>query len=128
MVKLRNTSNHIFHYGAKPEIFDRARQLRKETTEAEEKLWKRLRNRKFEGLKFRRQHPINQFIVDFYCHEKLLVVEVDGGIHNEIKVKERDEGREAELQNFGLTIIRFTNEEIMNDMKHVLEKLKAAVT
>lgn len=127
MAKLKNTSTHIFHYGAKPEIFDRARQLRKDSTEAEEKLWKRLRNRKFEGLKFRRQHPINQFIVDFYCHEKRLVVEVDGGIHNDIEVKERDEGREAELQNFGLRIIRFKNEEIMNDMKQVLEKLKAAV-
>ncbi len=71
---------------------------------------------------------MSKFIADFYCHEKRLVVEVDGGIHNEPEVKERDEGREAELQNLGLTIIRFTNEEIMNDMKQVLEKLKAAIT
>jgi len=86
-----------------------------------------LRNRKFEGLKFRRQHPINRFVVDFYCHEKMLVVEVDGGIHNDIEVKERDVGREEELQDFGLTILRFTNEEVINEMEKVLEKLKTAI-
>ena len=127
MVKLKDTSNHIYHYGAKPEIFDRAQQLRKNSTEVEKKLWKRLQNRKFEGLKFRRQHPISRFIVDFYCHEKLLVIEVDGGIHEEAKVKERDEGREEELENLGLTVIRFTNEEVLNNMNSVLEKLKTMI-
>jgi very-short-patch-repair endonuclease len=124
MVKLKDTSTHIYHFGATPEIFDRAQILRKQMTEAEKKLWKRLRNRKFEGLKFRRQHPINRFVVDFYCHEKLLVVELDGGIHNEVSVKEHDEGRESELINFGLKIIRFTNQEVLNDMNSVLQKLK----
>nr|NQU92957.1 endonuclease domain-containing protein [Bacteroidota bacterium] len=124
MVKLKNTSSHIYHYGATPEIFDRAQQLRKKMTEAEANLWKRLRNRKFEGLKFRRQHPVNRFIVDFYCHEKRLVVEVDGSIHDLKEVKERDEGREEDLKNLGLTIVRFTNEEILNDISTVLEKLK----
>ena len=127
MVKLKDTSTHIYHYGAKPEIFDRAQQLRKNSTEVEKKLWKRLQNRKFEGLKFRRQHPISRFIVDFYCHEKLLVIEVDGGIHEEAKVKERDEGREEELENLGLTVIRFTNEEVLNNMNSVLEKLKTMI-
>jgi len=127
MTKLRNTSNHFFHFGATPKIFERAQQLRKQTTEAEEKLWEQLRNRRFEGLKFRRQHPLNRFVADFYCHEKRLVVEVDGGIHNEKEVIERDEGREVDLQNFGLTIIRFTNEEIMTNMGEVLEKLKIAI-
>ena len=124
MTKLQNTSTHIYHYGAKPEIFDRAQQLRKKMTEAEKKLWRILRNRRFEGLKFRRQHPINRFVVDFYCHEKLLVVEVDGGIHNDVDVKERDEGREEELKNLGLTIVRFTNEEVLNNIHAVLEELK----
>ena len=124
MAKLQNTSTHIYHYGAKPEIFDLAQQLRKKMTEAEKKLWKMLRNRRFEGLKFRRQHPINRFVVDFYCHQKLLVVEVDGGIHNDVDVKERDEGREEELKNLGLTIIRFTNEEVLTNVYKVLEELK----
>ena len=127
MIKLRNTNTHIYHYGAKPEIFERAQQLRKVMTEAEEKLWKRLRNRKFEGLKFRRQHPVSRFIVDFYCHEKRLVVEVDGSIHDLQEVKERDEGREEELKNLGLNVIRFTNEEIEYDIDNVLNSLKMNV-
>jgi cyclase len=127
MAKLQNTSNRFYHYGAKPQIFDNAQKLRKQTTEAEELLWKKLRNRRFEGLKFRRQHPMSRFIVDFYCHEKLLVVEVDGGIHDEPEVKERDEGREEELKNFGLTIVRFKNEEVMNDMNGALGRLRAVV-
>jgi len=127
MAKLQNTSNRFYHYGAKPQIFDRAQKLSKQTTEAEELLWKKLRNRRFEGLKFRRQHPMSRFIVDFYCHEKMLVVEVDGGIHDVSEVKEHDEGREEELKNFGLTIIRFKNEEVMNNMNGVLEKLRVAI-
>jgi len=124
MVKLKDTSTHIYHFGATPEIFDRAQQLRKEMTDGETKLWQKLRNHKFEGLKFRRQHPVGRLIVDFYCHEKLLVVEVDGSIHDLAEVKERDEGREEELKNFGLSIIRFTNGEIEYDIENVLNKLK----
>jgi very-short-patch-repair endonuclease len=127
MAKLQDTSNRLYHYGAKPQIFQRAQDLRKQTTEAEELLWKRLRGRRFEGLKFRRQYPMSRFIVDFYCHKKLLVVEVDGGIHDEPEVKECDEGREEELKNFGLTIVRFKNEEVINDMNGVLGKLRAVV-
>jgi very-short-patch-repair endonuclease len=127
MVKLKDTSTHIYHFGATPEIFDRAQQLRKEITDGETKLWQKLRNHKFEGLKFRRQHPIGRFIVDFYCHEKLLVVEVDGSIHDLAEVKERDEGREEELKNFGLSIIRFTNDEIEKNIEDVLSKLKMKI-
>jgi len=127
MAKLKRTTNHIYHYGAKPVTFERAKELRKEQTPAEVLLWSKLRNRQFEGLKFRRQHPVGQFIVDFYCHEKTLVIEVDGGIHNEEDVKERDENREFELKNFGLKIIRITNEEIEQDIDGILEKLKKLI-
>ena len=127
MVKLKRTTNHIYHYGAKPVTFERAKELRQEQTPAEVLLWTKLRNRQFEGLKFRRQHPVGQFIVDFYCHEKTLVIEVDGGIHKEVDVKERDENREFELNNFGLKIIRITNEEIEQDIDGVLEKLKKLI-
>jgi very-short-patch-repair endonuclease len=127
MIKLRNTNTHIYHFGAKPEIFDRAQQLRKKMTEAEKILWKRLRNRKFEGLKFRRQHPVGYFIVDFYCHEKRLVVEVDGSIHDLEEVKERDENREAELKNLGLTVVRFTNNEVIYHINKVLNTLRMNV-
>jgi len=128
MPKLRNTIEYIFHYGASPIIFDRAQQLRKSMTNAEALLWEALRNRRFEGLKFRRQHPVSRFIVDFYCHEKRLVVEVDGSIHDEPEVKERDANREVELQNLGLTIARFTNEEIENDINKVLQRLRMKLT
>ena len=128
MPKLRNTIEYIFHYGASPIIFDRAQQLRKNMTNAEALLWEALRNRRFEGLKFRRQHPVSRFIVDFYCHEKRLVVEVDGSIHDEPEVKERDANREVELQNLGLTIARFTNEEIENDINKVLQRLRMKLT
>ena len=85
--------------------FETARDLRKRNTVAEDAFWQMVRNRKFLGFKFKRQFPIKFdyrdrkrfFIADFYCHEKTLVIEVDGGIHNEEDVKERDENREFEL-------------------------------
>lgn len=64
------------------------------------------------GLKFRRQHPLSCFIVDFYCHELKLVVEVDGNIHEEESVKKRDKLREASIRKLGINIIRFTNEDV----------------
>jgi len=128
MPKLRNTIEYIFHYGATPVIFDHAQQLRRNMTHAEAILWEALRNRRFEGLKFRRQHPLSKFIVDFYCHEKRLVVEVDGNIHDKPEVKEYDANREAELKNLGLIIARFTNEEIENDIMNVLERLRMKLT
>lgn len=93
-------------------------------TPAEKILWEELRNSKLDGHKFRRQHPIGKFIADFYCHEKKLVIELDGGIHNDEDVKERDEGRTYELESFELHIVRFTNENICRDLDNVLKRLK----
>lgn len=70
-----------FFQNASPEAFEKARTLRKSSTKAEDKLWQVLRNRNVKGLKFRRQHPFEEFILDFYCPEKDLVVEIDGGYH-----------------------------------------------
>lgn len=94
-------------YGAKRTIFQNACELRKSMTQAEEVLWRRL-NKNQLGVRFKAQHPIDIFIVDFYCHKHRLVVEVDGEIH--LSQKEYDEGRTAELERFDLKIIRFTNE------------------
>ena len=123
MAYLGKTIEKKFHYGAKPDIFKLANELRKNMTEAEDKLWQRLRNRKLNNLKFRRQHPVNKFIADFFCAEKELIIEVDGGIHNDPDAKEHDENRTYELEQFGLKIIRFTNEEVMNDIDRVLEEI-----
>ncbi|WP_461634355.1 endonuclease domain-containing protein [Labilibaculum euxinus] len=93
-------------------------------TKSEKLLWTEIRNRKLNGLKFRRQHPINIFIADFYCHEIKLVIELDGNIHDSEENKEYDEGRTAELEYLGVKVIRFTNEEVINSMTNVLAKIK----
>ena len=93
-------------------------------TPVEKRLWFKLRNRKVANCKFRRQHPIDIFIADFYCHEKKLVVEIDGEIHN--SQKEYDLGRTAEMENYGIKVLRFTNNEVENDISKVIEKIRMA--
>ena len=110
-------------YNAKPQIFERAKMFRKDMTESEEKLWGMLKSRKVLGLRFRPQHPIDIFIADFYCHPLKMVIEVDGGIHNSKDQIEYDIGREAELNEWGIKVIRFSNEEIENDINMVKNQL-----
>jgi len=107
-------------YGASARIFARAHELRHTMTGAEKILWKEIRNRKLDGYKFRRQHPTGQFIADFYCHEAKLIIEVDGGIHTQPEVKERDENRTHILQKLGLKVLRFNNEDIHLNITNVL--------
>ena len=87
----------------------------------------KIRNRRLHGLKFRRQHPLHYYIADFYCHEKRLIIEVDGGIHHEANIKEHDENRTAELDRLGITVIRFTNDQIFNQLEQVLEEIVSFV-
>ena len=94
--------------GASNLIFENAKQLRKNMTNAEIALWIHLKGG-INGLKFRRQHPIGFYIADFFCHKVKLIIEIDGSIHNNIEVKEVDEKRQAELESWGYIIIRFTN-------------------
>ena len=111
-------------YEASREIKARARELRQEMTGAETCLWKELRNSKLGGNKFRRQHPINIYIADFYCHKKRIVVEVDGGIHKRRENREYDENRTTDLERFGIQVLRFTNEEVLVQTEKVLYKIK----
>ena len=113
-------------FGATPKIFDLARQLRERLTPAEEKLWAFLSESK-PGSKFRRQHPLHCFIADFYCHELKLVIEVDGEIHALAEASEYNIGRSEELEKFGITVIRFTNDEIINDVEGVVVKLREVI-
>ncbi|MDZ7315137.1 MAG: DUF559 domain-containing protein [candidate division KSB1 bacterium] len=101
-----------------------ARGLRREQTEAENILWQRLRNRQL-GVKFRRQHAIGEFIVDFVCLERRLVVEVDGGIHKQ--QKEYDEERSRILAALGFRVIRFWNDEVINNLEYVLAAIEEAI-
>ena len=108
-------------YGAKRTIFQNACDLRKEMTPAEKVLWNRL-NKSQLGVRFKAQHPIDIFIADFYCHKYRLIVEVDGEIH--LSKKEDDENRTAELERFGLTVIRFTNDDVLNNVERVVDEIE----
>ena len=123
MVFIRKTKDYLLHLGAQEETFNTAHALRNSMTEAENILWSELKNRKLKGLKFRRQHPIHWYIADFYCHEKRLVIEIDGGIHMKTQVKEHDENRSAEFDRLGIHIIRFTNEQVLQTKEKVLEEI-----
>ncbi len=87
-------------------------------------LWQELRGGKLNGLRFRRQHAIGPFIVDFYCHAAKLVVEVDGPIH-ETSIED-DSNRQAYLENIGLNVLRFKNDEVMTSLPTVLNVIQAA--
>ena len=115
------------HFGASPIIFERARQLRRCMTESELKLWSELRNKKLMDLKFRRQHPALTFILDFYCHELKLAIEIDGKYHNSTKQKLLDKSRTGDLQDCGITIIRFTNEQVNDCLHEVVSEIKSTV-
>jgi len=118
------SDNVSMFYNAKPHIFETAKLLRENMTLYEDMLWKELKGKKVLGLRFRPQHPIDIFIADFYCHPVKLVIEIDGGIHNSIEQKEYDIGREAELNEWGIKVIRFTNEEVGNNIDLVIKKIK----
>jgi len=124
MVFIRRTREYLLHFGAGKASFDLARSLRKPMTEAEKVLWNELKNRKLDGLKFRRQHPVHYYVADFYCHEKRLIIEVDGGIHNNPDVREHDENRSAELDRLGIKVIRFTNEQVLTALSDVIQEIK----
>ena len=110
-------------------LLSHARELRQQMTEAEEYLWQLLRNRKFMGLKFRRQHPVMPgFVLDFYCDAHKLAIELDGSIHDDIRQKEYDAGRSDELETMGIRVIRFRNEEVLSDVEHVLERIALVVS
>ncbi len=107
----------------------RAKELRKNMTEAEKRIWYEIfRNKQFEDLRWLRQRPIADFIVDFYCAELKLVVEVDGGSHFTQAGKVSDEERTKILEGYGLTVIRFTNEEVLQNLAGVYQSLLQYVT
>ena len=105
-------------------LLKQARALRQRQTRAENLLWQHLRRKGMEGLKFRRQHQFGQYICDFYCHEALLAIECDGGYHNEEAQLLRDHARDAVLSEYGVTVLRFTNEQIYERMPTVLGDIR----
>jgi tryptophan synthase alpha chain len=117
--------NENLHQNSKAYAFEYARSLRKMQTKAELILWEALRNSQVCNLKFRRQHPFDNYILDFYNHKMKLVIEVDGEVHNDPEVAAYDKVRTNNLNENGLTVLRFTNNEVENNLKPVLQKIEA---
>jgi very-short-patch-repair endonuclease len=104
-----------------------ARELRANATPAEDALWQRLRGRQLDNCKFRRQHSVAGFVVDFICVEKNLVIEVDGNIHLDPVQKEYDEQRQSIIEHLGFRVLRFTNEQVLNEMGEVLKVISSTL-
>ena len=100
-----------------------ARRLRRDQTDAEKTLWTRLRSKQLKGAKFRRQQPIGPYIVDFIDFDSRLVVEIDGGQHNEEKMINKDEDRTMWLIERGYQVLRFWDNEVLQNIDGVLEKI-----
>ena len=108
-------------------LLETARELRKKQTPAEAVMWELLRNKRFMNLKFRRQHQFGDYIVDFYCNEHKLVIELDGGIHSDEKQARKDKTRDAYMDSLGLTVLRFDNTEVLKSPGSVLEKIASSL-
>ena len=109
-------------------LIKEAKKLRKNQTNAEAIFWELVRNKKFNGLKFRRQHQIGSYIVDFYCHSGKLIVEFDGKIHDTDSRKKIDEKRDKYLTSIGNTVLRFKNEDIFNNPDFVFETITKSLS
>jgi very-short-patch-repair endonuclease len=105
------------------EASERRRALRREQTGAERVLWEALRDRRLEGLKFRRQVAMDIYVLDFYCRDLKLVVELDGGIHAEPRQAAHDQNRNDYLRSLGCTVLRFPNEAISNALPSVIQTI-----
>ena len=102
---------------------DKARNLRREQTKAESVFWNAVRNRQFYDLKWRRQVPVGRYIADFLCESKKLIIELDGGQHATDDARRYDKKRSQILQQYGYHVIRFWNDEILNNLNGILDSL-----
>ena len=118
--------NSMF-YGALPIHFELAKKLRNNQTEAELYLWDNLQRLAYLNIRFKRQHPVLYFIADFYCHKAKIIIEVDGGYHDIPEQYLYDRNRENELNELGLKVVRFTNEEVLNSIEKVLKTIEIEI-
>ncbi|MCB9341886.1 MAG: endonuclease domain-containing protein [Lewinellaceae bacterium] len=115
------------HQWARASVKQNAGNNRQNNTPAEAALWEAIRLKKLDGFKFRNQHAIGAYVVDFYCHEAKLAIEVDGEYHLEPNQKEYDEERTLRIEASGVKIIRFTNQEVLTNLEAVLVKIRACL-
>lgn len=114
--------------GAPGSIYKKAEKLREQMTEAENVFWETVRNNQLDGLKFRRQHPLGIYILDFYCHKHLLVIELDGGYHQSLIQENLDNERDHFLIEQGLQVLRFKNEDVLNNLENTLKIIKNKIS
>lgn len=115
------------HQNASTRIFQFAKDLRWKMTEPEVLLWERLRKKQMMGYRFRRQHPISQYIADFYCHPLKLIIEVDGGYHSRKEQQSLDLARTEDLGSLGVRVIRCTNKEVIEQIEIVLGRIRLEI-
>jgi len=127
MVFICKTKEPQYFYKSDQETIEFAQRLRKMMTLSEKILWEKLRRKQL-GVKFRRQHPFGRYIADFYCHEAKLVIELDGPVHTLIVRKEHDSNRDSVMEQFGVKVLRFINEEVEKNLSLVLERIKIEVS
>jgi very-short-patch-repair endonuclease len=108
-------------------LIQRARALRKDNTDAEKRLWTKLRNRRLLGMCFRRQQPLCGYILDFVCFERKLIIELDGGQHGEDREQAYDVKRTQELNKHGYQVVRFWNNEVLENIEGVLSKIALTI-
>lgn len=106
-------------------LTERAKELRQESTKAEQHAWRLLRNRRMLGLKFRREVPIEDYIVDFYCDELSLVIELDGDVHEKQSKRARDEKRDKRLEELGYMVVRLTNAQIISNSNALVKIIRS---
>jgi very-short-patch-repair endonuclease len=117
-LNVKQELNKTMYFRATRTTLNSAKMLRENMTLAEKILWERLKGKQISGLRFRRQHPIEFYIADFYCHKARLVIELDGEIHSQ--QVEYDDGRSADIEKFGIKVIRFTNTEVEDEIGRVV--------
>lgn len=109
------------------DVLEGSRRLRRRSTDAERALWRALRSRQLTGMKFRRQHPIGGYVLDFFCETARVGVELDGGQHAEPEMKRRDEQRARDLERMGIRLIRFWDNDVLTKTEAVLQRIAEAV-
>jgi very-short-patch-repair endonuclease len=122
-LKTAKTTSRMPPTPSMPSKRDRARELRRNATNAERKLWTLLRGKRFGGWRFRRQHPVGPYFADFFCAAAKLIIELDGGQHGEADKIEHDDARTLWLQSRGYKVRRFWNSDVMTEQEAVLDAI-----
>jgi very-short-patch-repair endonuclease len=107
-----------------PDLKEQARELRNNCTETEYLLWQRLKGKQMKGYDFHRQRPILYYIIDFYCTNLKLAIEIDGSVHNEEEIQLRDNKRQEQLKDYGIKFLRFKNDEVLFHIESVVARIE----